>query len=127
MRRRKPTWKISDHLEIRYVGDYVGNGNGDSEEAEVDDGDEVSMETEPSHVITELEDTIADAHPLLFFFDCETTGFSIYSDHITEIAAKVVAVPQACISKPTYGSLVHTARNIPKKGKCVSLQHAQLP
>ena len=24
-----------------------------------------------------------DAHPLLIFYDCETTGLSIYNDHIT--------------------------------------------
>ncbi len=33
----------------------------------------------------------SDDHPLLIFYDCEATGLSIYSDHITDIAAKVVA------------------------------------
>jgi len=50
--------------------------------------------------------------PLFILFDCETTGFSIYSDHITEIGAKVIAslIP---IINPTFSSLVRTARNIP--------------
>lgn len=34
-----------------------------------------------------------DVHPLLFFYDCVTTGLSIYDEHLTEIAAKVVWVP----------------------------------
>ena len=30
---------------------------------------------------------------------------SIYNDHITELAAKVIGVPQASVSKPTFDSL----------------------
>ena len=55
--------------------------------------------------------------PLLIFFDIETTGLSIYDDHITEMAAKVVGMPQFGISQPSFTSLVHTSRNISKKGK----------
>ena len=47
----------------------------------------------------------------------EATGFSIYDDHITEIAAKVVGVPPSAVSQPSFSSLVHTPRNIPKQGE----------
>ena len=54
-----------------------------------------------------------DAHPLLFLFDTETTGLSIYEDHIVKIAAKVSL---SAISQPSFSSLVHTPRNLPLKG-----------
>ena len=34
-----------------------------------------------------------DSRPLLLLFDCKTTGQSIYSDHITDIGAKVLNPP----------------------------------
>ena len=57
-----------------------------------------------------------ECHPLLVLFDCETTGFSIYSDHIMDIGAKVVATPVP-VSKPTFSNLVRTPRNIPAPSK----------
>ncbi len=36
---------------------------------------------------------IGDSRPLLVLFDCKTTGLSIYVDHITDIAAKVMNPP----------------------------------
>ncbi len=116
------------------VGDYVGGGQGDTlpEEAEHSDGDD-EMEAGDAEVDypgadgdadpdanegqEEQEDSSEQAHPLMFFFDCEATGLSIYDDHITEIAAKVVGVPLSSVSQPSFSSLVHTPRNIPKKGK----------
>ena len=62
------------------------------------------------------EDDIRDAQPLLIFYDCETTGFSIYNDHITDIGAKVVASPIP-LSSPTFSSLVKTSKRIPAAGK----------
>ena len=86
------------------VGEYVGDGNGESGSTlEEDVGKE--LDNEESLYVTQPDDTsTADAHPLLFFFDCETTSFSIYNDHITEIAAKVIAVPHSSTSRPTYES-----------------------
>ena len=46
----------------------------------------------------------------------EASGLSIYDDHIIEIAAKVVGVPLSAVSQPSFSSLVHTLRTIPKKG-----------
>ncbi len=62
------------------------------------------------------EDRSEEAHRLLFSFDCEATGLSIYDDHTTEVAAKVVGVPLSSVSRPSFSSLVHTPRNIPRKG-----------
>ncbi len=46
------------------------------------------------------------------FYDCETTGFSIYTYHIIDIAAKVIASPVP-VNQPSFSSLVQTPRNIP--------------
>jgi len=50
----------------------------------------------------------------------ETTGFSIYSDHIADIGAKVIAslIPH---TQPTFSSLVETAQNIPAAGIYIEL------
>ena len=56
------------------VGINIGN-NQHSEEDEDEDEYVEASETD-------------DSHPLLIMFNCEMTGFSIYSDHITDIAAK---------------------------------------
>lgn len=64
------------------------------------------MGAEPDEDIEENDSD--DVHPLLFFYDCVTTGFSIYDEHLTEIAAKVVWVPLSQASQAVYSSLVHT-------------------
>ena len=66
---------------------------------------------------TTTDDNREQTNPVLFLYDCEATGFSIYDDHITEIAAKVVGVPLSSVSQPFFSSLIHTPRKIPKKGK----------
>ena len=100
------------------VGEYVGNGQGETERTETKEGGNEDAEPVDDH--HECEDTSVgssdDANPLLIFYDCETTGFSIYCEHITEIAAKVVGVPLSSFSQPTFSSLVKTSRNISKKG-----------
>lgn len=62
------------------------------------------------------EGCVADSNPLFILFDCESTGFSSYSDHMTDIAAKVL-FPPTTLSEPTFSSLVRTSRYIPAKGK----------
>ncbi len=57
-----------------------------------------------------------NANPLLIFYDCETTGFSIYNDHITDVAAKIVS-PPVPVDSPTFTSLVATPHCIPPDGK----------
>ena len=86
------------HCAGATIGEYVGNGQGEIERTETEKCDE---DAEPVDDDRECEDTSGgssdNANPLLMFcvmfYDCETTGFSIYSEHITEIAAKVVGVP----------------------------------
>ena len=101
------------------VGEYVGDGQGEagiSEQAVESgplDADAVVDEEVDADDNCEGDD---ERHPMLVLFDCETTGFSIYSDHITDIGAKVVATPVP-VSKPTFSSLVRTPRNIPAPGK----------
>ncbi len=61
----------------------------------------VPNETEKSHdIISEDteevendEEVTSDLEPLFILYDCETTGLSIYNDHITDITAKVIASP----------------------------------
>ena len=102
------------------VGEYIGDGQGESGSdaqaaqaaALVDENAEPGVDDQ---LIDEEEDLSDNPHPLLFFYDCETTGFSIYDDHITEIAAKVVACPIP-LQAPTFSSLVRTSRRIPAPG-----------
>ena len=71
-------------------------------EEDVDDDDE--------------NETGSEDHPLLILYDCEATGFSVYSDHITDIGAKVIAAPTPLLHC-TFSSLVRTPRTIPAAGK----------
>ena len=98
------------------VGEYVGNGQNETECTDTDDKCDEDAEpvVDDHHEVDEVsEGSSDDAHPLLFY-DCETTGFSIYSEHITEIAAKVVGAPLSSFSQPTFSCLVKTSRNISK-------------
>ena len=104
------------------VGEYVGGGQGDLEPEWTEDPDDDDAEIAGDAGDADDDDETAEdssdqAHPLLFIYDCEATGLSIYDDHITEIAAKVVGVPLSSLSQPSFSSLVHTPRKIPKKGK----------
>ena len=78
------------------VGEYVGNGQGEREHTDTEDkcDEEAEPVVDDDHECEDDSGDIGDnAPPLLFFYDCETTGFSICTEHITEIVAKVVGVP----------------------------------
>ena len=82
-------------------------------------GDENTDEHE--EVSADVDGPSSDELPLLFFFDCESTGGSMYSDHIIEVGAKVVAVPDSvAVTQRQYGSLIHSSRSIAKavQSKC---------
>lgn len=104
------------------VGQYAGDGQGDAEhttqasvsvDMDIMDTDAGVFDDQPLDI---EEDTSTSAEPLLFLYDCETTGLSIYNDHITDIAAKVVACPVP-VSAPTFSSLVKTSKHISTTGR----------
>ena len=105
------------------VGEYVGDGQGENESPlqALDPflDDEAGIGDDSGFDDVSMEDSSDDAKPLLFLYDCESTGFSIYNDHIIEIAAEVVNSPVAC-SNGTFSSLVKTSRRIPVPGTCTA-------
>jgi len=102
------------------VGDYAGDGQGEAEcgdhgpvDADLDVDKEQSEEGGNNECDEECD--FESSHPLLILFDCETTGFSVYSDHITDIAAKVIASPVP-LQQPTFSTLVRTSKHISTVG-----------
>ena len=64
-------------------------------------------------VSADVDGPSSDELPLLFFFDCESTGRSMYTDHMIEVGEKVVAVPNSVsITQRQYGSLIHSSPSI---------------
>ena len=61
--------------------DSIEANCGDVDDAEADDDGCTDPTAEADQ--EEQEDSSEQAHPLLFFYDCEATGFSIYEEHIT--------------------------------------------
>ena len=102
--------------------EYRGNGKGEQNDQTLSlpDSEENGMEIEPAEEhLYDFDDDLdhdqnliesdSETTPLLIFFDIETTGLSIYDDHITEMAAKVLGMPQSGISQPCifYQSCTH--------------------
>jgi len=110
------------------VGEYVGNGQGEAtdtgdteqltsvEALEELPGDLDEFPGDDEQPTEDEESCVANSKPLFILFDCESTGFSIYSEHITDIAAKVF-LPPVTLGEPTFSCLVRTSRHIPAKGK----------
>jgi len=48
--------------------------------------------------------------PLLFFYDCESTGGNIHDDHIIEIAAEVVGLEKVYVTVKSFSELCFTSR-----------------
>ena len=111
------------HCAGATVGEYVSNEQGETERTDTEDKCDEDVEAVvDDHECEEASRGSSDnAHPLLLFYDCETTGFSVYTEHITETTAKVVSVPLSSFSQPTFSSLVKTSRNISKKGNTIML------
>ena len=103
---------------------YVGDGRGEADTTAPSTPEDCSMDADPvveHQCVVEDEDDGDDKYevdgpgPLLILYDCETTGLSIYSEHIADIAAKVVDIP-AELGAPTFSSLVRTGRTISATG-----------
>ncbi len=108
------------------VGEYVGDGQGETESVVgLSHGEEIDEVGDGGDEQSTADD-IEDQQPLLILFDCETTGFSIYTNHITDIAAKVIASPVP-VNQPSFSSLVRTPRNIPGPGKTQTMLRSERP
>lgn len=103
------------------VGEYVGDGQGECEDTSQAVVGFDSVGADIDGTVEQMEISSHDASPLLFLYDCESTGLSIYNDHIIEIAAEVAncAVPY---SNSSFTSLVKTSRWIPTKGTYHNLE-----
>ncbi len=103
------------------VGEYMGDGKGEADTREYLSDDPVIVDHPDSQVDPtdnlECSSESGDTQlPLLVLYDCEATGLSTYSDHITDIAAKILDSPVQ-LPSPTFSSLVRTSRNISAPGK----------
>lgn len=112
------------HAVGHAVREYVSGGQGDAPSQVEDPHPDVEMEiidaeeecVDPGEFDSDANDQeeqedSSDQAQALMFFDYEATGLSIYDDHVTDIAAKVVGVPLTSVSQPTFSILVHTPRN----------------
>ena len=82
-----------------------------------DDTDLADHDAPPSPLTDDATDLTPDnSNPLLFFYDCETTGGSHHQDHIMEIASEVLLPDDVTITKSEFTSLCHTSRHIVRKG-----------
>lgn len=97
------------------VGEYAGDGQGEAERSitdiNIDPLVSANLEVDDASVEQD-EDSSDDAKPLLVLYDCETTGLSIYNDHIIEIAAEVIHFTDS----RNFSSQVKTSRRIQAKG-----------
>lgn len=96
------------------TGEYVGDGKGET----VTVADNTAVAEDLVDADSDVDDPLAEdeiGKPLLIMYDCETTGFSIYKEHILEIAAEVLQCPVA-YNSTTFSSLIKTSRRIEAKG-----------
>ena len=60
--------------------------------------------------------TMNSSKPLLFFYDCETTGGSHLRDHIMEVGSVVVVPEGVTVTTAEFSSLCHTSQHIVRQG-----------
>ena len=76
------------------------------------EGDAVELEqTVHLYHSSAIDPTVDNDEPLLFIYDCETTGRSHLQDHIMEVRSVVVA-PEGVSSISEFSSLCHTSQHI---------------
>ena len=93
---------------------------GDTAIPECSDDDD-AVEDQQQDGVTPFENITADSNtrtgkPLLFMYDCETTGGSFYQDHIMEIGSAVIAPDGVSFSNEEFSSLCHASCHIVHKG-----------
>ena len=90
---------------------------------EVDDTgmDKYTSDDKPDSPITFVNSatapTVEDSEPLLFIYDCETTGGSHLRDHIMEVGSMVSIPDGVSISNAEFSSLCHTSLHIARQGR----------
>ncbi|XP_065915443.1 uncharacterized protein [Dysidea avara] len=136
---RMDTLKTTGVSTSSYKGDsLLDNGNDESGDennnGSGDDLDDDGLFVHDDDPVSDGADCNSDPNclPLLFVFDCETTGLHIYKDHIVELAAQVVVPEGVSVSTNEFSSLCYTARRIPKQvsdlcGIYTSTLHNQKP
>ena len=118
-------------LTLQAVGVGTAFYDGDSAvqsevQAEDDGGDEyhnddavASCSDDAIMFLEESESPSSDdngSSPVLFLYDCEATGGSIYKDHIIEVASLVIEPDDASVSVKSFSSLCRSSRHICKIG-----------
>ena len=116
-------------VTLQAVGVTISTYSSDTALVEGDpalEGDTIDLESLPSdeepdnppsphHLVT--DPTVDNGKPLLFIYDCETTGGSHLRDHIMEVVSVVVAPEGVSMSVTEFSSLYHTSQHIVRQGK----------
>ena len=116
-------------VTLHALGISISSYAGDTAIPECDDEDEHddTVEDQQQDEVMLFENITVDSNtltgkPLLFMYDCETTGGSFYIDHIMEIGSAVIAPDGVSITNHEFSSLCHTSRQIVRKSLIVVYQ-----
>ena len=113
-------------------GDGVGfDVDGDDDGFDDDGGGELQRQIAPEETENDAEEIPnesmhggedrEDSKPVYIYFDVETTGLSIYQDHIVEVAAVVQSELSSHVKSPDFQTLVQTSRKINSKGNSINV------
>ena len=86
-----------------------------------DDGDDEAVEDQQQDEVISFENITVDSNtqtgkPLLFMYDCKTTGGTFHKDHIMETGSIVIILDGVSISNEEFCRLCHTSCHIVCKG-----------
>ena len=86
--------------------------------------DRLELDEEVDNPITFVnaatDSTVESGKPLLFMYDCETTGGSHLWDHIMEVGSVVLVPDGVSITTTEFSSVFHTSQHITRQGKLIS-------
>ena len=83
------------------------------EDSAIEDTENVQYyDEEPGNLLCSSSTISLDGKHLLFFYDCETTGWSHHNDHIIEIASSVMVPDNVSVSTTEFSYLCRTSRHI---------------